>query len=67
MNDDVLAQLILLVVFVGAVFYKYIWFYFQCIWIKDPALRRPFTYIMRDVAHEHPLVPIAIFFILGRM
>lgn len=33
--------------------YQFFWFHTQALWIKDPAARRPYTYLMRDWLYPH--------------
>ena len=66
MEQELLTIAMLIVVFLGALFYKQLWWGVQALWIKDGERRRPFTFIMRDIGHKSPLTVIAVFFILGR-
>ena len=40
--------------------YAWLWFHLEAPFIKDPAARRPFTFIMRDFYHCRPLFTILI-------
>ncbi len=36
--------------------YAWLWYHVEALWIKDPAARRPFTFIIRDFFHCHPIL-----------
>lgn len=36
--------------------YSWFWYRVEALWIKDPKARRPFTFIIRDFYHAHPIM-----------
>jgi hypothetical protein len=36
--------------------YAWLWFHLESPFIRDPELRRPFTFIIRDFYHAHPIL-----------
>ncbi len=45
--------------------YAWFWFHVEALWIKDTAARRPFTYIIRDFYHAHPILWTWLAVLLG--
>jgi hypothetical protein len=41
-------------------FYWWFWYYFESMWIKSWAARRPFTYMMRDFLMQHRIWSVII-------